>query len=199
MVTTRRTKRTMTLRNFTTRTLHTTPTIRVDIGSRTCTTMNPVIHYRKDSRPSRLGRKLKKSLTMLPRSSTLRLPLGLRGTWTSEYQYLGLLVFRENRSPRSLRAWRYQQGRRLWTQVRTSSVERALVGTSCMLTFMITNFREAGRDVSVASYAVPSSSLYSLSQPFFLPSLWCVCLPCLVIFSSFQFPVDTTPKYHHWR
>ena len=26
----------------------------------------------------------------------------------------------ENSSPRSLRAWRYQQGRRLWTQVRTS-------------------------------------------------------------------------------
>lgn len=30
-----------------------------------------------------------------------------------------LLVCFENRSPRSLRAWRYQQGRRLWTQVHT--------------------------------------------------------------------------------
>ena len=38
---------------------------------------------------------------------------------TGHSNALGLLVFFENRSPRSLRAWRYQQGRRLWTQVNT--------------------------------------------------------------------------------
>lgn len=118
MVTTRRTKRTMILHNFTTHTVHTRLTIRVDIGSRKCTSMNPVIHYHKDIRRSRLSRTLKKSPTTLPKS----LPLGHHGACIAEQHNLPTSAywsFFEHRSPRSLRAWRYQQGRRLWTQVHT--------------------------------------------------------------------------------
>jgi hypothetical protein len=52
---------------------------------------------------------------------------------------------------------------------------------------MITNFREVGRDVSVASSAARSSSRYSFSHPFFYPSPWCVCLLCLVKFPHSHF------------
>ena len=186
----------MSLRNFSTHTLRTRLTIRVDIGSRKCTSMNPVIHYRKDSRRSRLSRTLKRSLTTLPKSSALL--LGRHGACIAEQRYLtpwAYWSFIENRSPRSLRAWRYQQGRRLWTQVHTFGT--ALAGTLYMLT--IHGYREAGHDVSVASSAAPSLSRYSLSHPFSLPSPWCVCMPCLVNVTSFPFPVDTTPKYCHWR
>ncbi len=123
MVTTRRMKRTMTPRNSTTHTPHTRLTIRVDIENRNrnCTTTNPVIIYRKDSRRSRLRRTLKKSLTILQKSSTL-LP-GYNGACIGEQHSPCTWAYWSfgNRSPRSLRAWRYQQGRRLWTQVRTSS------------------------------------------------------------------------------
>lgn len=53
-----------------------------------------------------------------------------------------------------------------------------LAGTPYLLTPMVTNFREAGRDVFVASSVAPSSSRYSLSHPFFLTSPWCVSLSC---------------------
>jgi hypothetical protein len=200
MVATRRTKRTMTLRNFTTHTLHTRLMIRVDIGNRKCTSMNPVIHYRKDSRRNRLSRTLKKSLTTLPRSSPLL--LGSHGACIAEQH-----------NPATSAYWSFLKIGVLGVCGHGDINKVAAFGHRCThfsncvggnVIYVDVNihgyeFREAGRDVSVASFAAPSSSRYSLSHPFLLPSPWCVCLPCLLNFSSFLFPVDTTPRYRHWR
>jgi hypothetical protein len=196
MVTTRRTKRTMNRRNFTTHTLHTRLTIRVDIGSLNCTSMNPVIHYHKDSRWSRLSRTLKRSPTTLPRSSPLT--LGRHGVCIAE-QY----------NPMPWAYWSFLQIGVLGVCGHGDTNKVAAFGHRCAHVWSRvgenvvyadnSNHREAGRDVSVASSAAPFSSRYSYSHPFFLPSPWFVCLPCIVIPSSFPFPVDTTPKYCHWR
>lgn len=83
------------------------------------TAMNLVIRYLRDSRRSRLDRALRKMPLTFP-TSLVRLVLGSRGGSTDVQRCLCLLMNSWNRSARNVRAWRYQQGRRLWSRVRTS-------------------------------------------------------------------------------